>query len=166
MNVKQIQGYIFVYLIYRDSTAPKFKMFLEIEPLKKEIPFQNIIFWFHVNLWGWILLTTLCYLLEILKWKKESLGCYRMRFTVFFSEPAEIRCGFSSGFATKTLATRCRFGVKGVFGFRKCFVFTISFFWTHGVWCILVFFTHICFSFTSGSLLVSFPCFFSGWKRS
>ena len=128
MNVKQIQGYIFVYLIYRDSTAPKFKMFLEIEPLKKEIPFQNIIFWFHVNLWGWILLTTLCYLLEILKWKKESLGCYGMRFTVFFSEPAEIRCGFSSGFATKTLATRCRFGVKGVFGFRKCFVFTISFF--------------------------------------
>lgn len=53
-------------------------MFLEIEPLKKEIPFQNIIFWFHVNLWGWILLTTLCYLLEILKWKKESLDCYGM----------------------------------------------------------------------------------------
>lgn len=145
-------------------TAPKFKMFLEIEPLKKEIPFQNIIFWFHVNLWGWILLTTLCYLLEILKWKKESLGCYRMRFTVFFSEPAEIRCGFSSGFATKTLATRCRFGVKGVLvSGSALFLHVLPFF-------LKVFDAWLCLSHTSVFLLQTVACsflflVFSGRKR-
>ena len=54
---------------------------------------------------------------------------YGMRFSAFFSEPAEIRCFFSSGITTKTLATRCRDGVKGVL-FSECVLF-LPFFSTH-----------------------------------